>query len=222
LVTVLSPPNAILVNAAHLTAIMLESVADENELAARAGAFDVLVLGPAYGLGDVTRRAVAAAAAQDVSLVLDADALTCFAEEPAALFSVLHERCVLTPHEGEFRRLFPDIAEQERTLQSTRAASARAGCTIVRKGPDTIIAAPDGKAAVNVNAPPFLATAGSGDVLAGIIAGLIGQGMPTWEAACAAAWMHGAAGGHIGPGLIAEDISEALPAVLKDLGRRSK
>jgi hydroxyethylthiazole kinase-like uncharacterized protein yjeF len=210
------------VNAAHLTAIMLEAVTDEHELAVRAGGFDVLVLGPAYGLGDATRRAVTAVAASGASLVLDADALTSFADDPAALFAVLHERCVLTPHEGEFRRLFPDIAEQARTLQSTRAASVRAGCTIVRKGPDTIIAAPDGRAAVNVNAPPFLATAGSGDVLTGIVAGLIAQGMAVWQAASAAVWIHGAAGAHIGPGLIAEDISEALPAVLGDLRRRSE
>jgi hydroxyethylthiazole kinase-like uncharacterized protein yjeF len=218
----LSPPNAILVNAAHLTAIMLEAVADEAELAARAEAFDAVVLGPAYGLGDATRRAVATAAARNVPLVLDADALTSFADDPASLFAVLHERCVLTPHEGEFGRLFPDLAKQERTLQSTRAASARAGCTIVRKGPDTIVAAADGRAAVNVNAPPFLATAGSGDVLAGIIAGLMAQGMAGWQASSAAAWMHGAAGARIGPGLIAEDISEALPAVLSDLHGRSE
>jgi hydroxyethylthiazole kinase-like uncharacterized protein yjeF len=222
LVTMLSPPNAILVNAAHLTAIMLEAVADEAELAARAEAFDAVVLGPAYGLGDATRRAVATAAARNVPLVLDADALTSFADDPASLFAVLHERCVLTPHEGEFGRLFPDLAKQERTLQSTRAASARAGCTIVRKGPDTIVAAADGRAAVNVNAPPFLATAGSGDVLAGIIAGLMAQGMAGWQASSAAAWMHGAAGARIGPGLIAEDISEALPAVLSDLHGRSE
>ncbi len=222
LVTVLSPPSAVLVNAAHLTAIMLDAVADEYELATRVGAFDAAVIGPAYGLGDGARRAVIAAAAGDTALVLDADALTSFADAPETLFAVLRERCVLTPHEGEFRRLFPDLATQARTLGSTRAAAARAGCTIVRKGPDTIIAAPDGRAAVNVNAPPFLATAGSGDVLAGMIAGLIAQGMPIWQAACAAVWMHGAAGARIGPGLIAEDISEALPAVLADLHRRSE
>lgn len=217
LATVLSPPSAVLVNAAHLTAIMLESVADENELAARAAAFDAVVIGPAYGLGESTRRAVAAAAAQRVTLVLDADALTSFADEPQELFSLLHDGCVLTPHEGEFGRLFPDLSDESSKLVRARSAAARAGCTIVLKGPDTVIAAPDGRAAVNVNAPPFLATAGSGDVLAGMIAGLAAQGMPLWQASCAAVWLHGEAGANLGPGLIAEDISEALPAVLAQL-----
>jgi NAD(P)H-hydrate epimerase len=217
LVTVLSPPSAVLVNAAHLTAIMLESVADENELAARAAAFDAIVIGPAYGLGESTRRAVVAAAAQRVTLVLDADALTSFTDEPQELFSLLHDGCVLTPHEGEFGRLFPDLSNENSKLVRARTAAARAGCTIVLKGPDTVIAAADGRAAVNVNAPPFLATAGSGDVLAGMIAGLAAQGMPLWQASCAAVWLHGEAGANLGPGLIAEDLSEALPAVLAQL-----
>lgn len=221
LVTVLSPPNAVLVNAAHLTAIMLDSVADENELAARAATFDAVVIGPAYGLGESTQRAVTALAAQNTTLLLDADALTSFADAPEKLFAVLHDKCVLTPHAGEFSRLFPDLSEGSK-LERARLAAARAGCVIVLKGPDTVIATPDGKVAVNVNAPPFLATAGSGDVLAGMIAGLAAQGMELWQAASAAVWLHGEAGAGLGPGLIAEDISEALPAVLARLRQTSK
>jgi hydroxyethylthiazole kinase-like uncharacterized protein yjeF len=218
LVTVLSPPSAVLVNAAHLTAIMLVSVKDEAELAASAAGFDALVLGPAYGIGAATKTAVAAVAAHKKALVLDADALTSFKDAPHELFALLHPACVLTPHEGEFRRLFPDLADAKLDkIERTRAAAARAGCVVLLKGPDTVIAAPDGRAAVNTNAPPTLATAGAGDVLAGIIAGLMGQGMPAWESACAGAWLHGAAAEAFGPGLIAEDLCEALPAALKRL-----
>ncbi len=220
LVTVLSPPNAALVNAAHLTAIMLETVADDAVLATRAAAFDAFVLGPAFGLGAATQRAALAAAGSRKALVLDADALTAFKDQPEKLFAVLHAQCLLTPHEGEFRRLFPDLCgESESKLERVRKAAARAGCPILLKGPDTVIAAPDGRAAVNTNAPSFLATAGAGDVLAGIAAGLAAQGMDMWSAGCAAVWLHAEAANAFGPGLVAEDLSEALPHALTALRR---
>jgi ADP-dependent NAD(P)H-hydrate dehydratase / NAD(P)H-hydrate epimerase len=220
LVTVLSPPNAALVNAAHLTAIMLETFADEADLAARAAAFDAFVLGPAFGLGESTQRAVFTVVGTRKPLVLDADALTAFKDQPERLFAHLHDQCLLTPHEGEFGRLFPDLtADTDTKLERARKASARAGCPILLKGPDTVIAAPDGRAAVNTNAPPFLATAGAGDVLAGIAAGLAAQGMEMWSAGCAAVWLHAEAANVFGPGLIAEDLCEALPRALAALHR---
>jgi NAD(P)H-hydrate epimerase len=149
--------------------------------------------------------------------VLDADALTSFASNPKELFQQLHPRCVLTPHEGEFDRIFPGLLKRAPLLDATREAAVTAKCVVLLKGPDTIIASPDGRAGINANAPPTLATAGSGDVLAGFIAGLLAQHMQTFEAACAAAWLHGEAAKAFGPGLIAEDLPEALPEVLRAL-----
>jgi hydroxyethylthiazole kinase-like uncharacterized protein yjeF len=214
---VLSPPSALLVNAAHLTSILLAPFKDEAELGERAGFFDAMVIGPAFGLGDSTKRAVAAIATQKKPLVIDADALTSFAQKPYELFAQVHAKCVLTPHDGEFARLFPDLASAPNKLTKTRAAAARAGCVVLLKGADTVIAAPDGRAAVNTNAPATLATAGAGDVLGGIIAGLMAQGMAPWESSCAAVWLHGEAARSFGPGLIAEDLCETLPAALRQL-----
>ncbi len=226
--TVLSPANAMQVNAAHLTAIMLARVEDAEELAAFTAERKLrsLVLGPGFGVGEKARSFALALLAQENdgkaarTLVLDADAITSFRDEPEKLF----EACaasftdvMLTPHEGEFGRLFPDLAELPSKLERARQAAERSHAVVVLKGPDTVIAAPDGRAAINTNGTPLLATAGSGDVLAGIIAGLTAQGMAAWEAACASAWMHAEAAREFGPGLIAEDLPAGIPAVLRRL-----
>jgi len=165
------------------------------------------------------------------SVVLDADALTGFAEAPQALFDLLHPGVVLTPHAGEFARLFPDIAARLAApaltgpamsrLDAVTEAAARAGCTLLLKGPDTVFADATGRAGVHAavydRAAPWLATAGSGDVLAGILAGLMARGLPTFDAAGTAAWLHVEAARAFGPGLIAEDLPEALPQVLRGL-----
>jgi len=216
LVTVAAPPSALLVHAMHLTAVMVRPDPDPSSFAAMLAEPRVAaaVLGPGQGLGKATRDRVAAALATGKPLVLDADALSEFAEEPETLFDMLHDKCVLTPHDGEFRRLF-DFAGTR--LDRARAAASRCGAVVLLKGPDTIIAFPDGTAVINDNAPPELATAGSGDVLAGFIGGLLAQGVSAGMAASIGAWLHGACGARCGPGLISEDLTEALPAVLREL-----
>jgi NAD(P)H-hydrate epimerase len=216
LVTVLSPPGAMRDNAAHLTAIMLSEVRSVAALVSAASGAKAVVIGPANGVSDQTRDSLRALAAAGVPLVIDADAITAAASDPAAFFQGLSPAAVLTPHLGEFRRLFPDLVERPR-IEAVRAAAARAGCVVLLKGPDTTIAAPDGAAVVNTTGTPFMATAGSGDVLAGIVAGLMAQGLGAMDAACAGAWLHGRAGEACGPGLVAEDLPEALPAILDPL-----
>ncbi len=218
LVTLVSPATARAENAAQLTAIMLEPAKSVEQVGDIVAVATATVIGPAAGLTPRTRDTVLALAADGKPLVLDADALTVFADEPDALFEALHADCVATPHAGEFRRLFPDLASGEvLKIERTRAAAKRAGCIVLLKGPDTVIAAPDGRVAVNATGTPFLATAGSGDVLAGLIGGLLAQGMASFEATCAGAWLHGRLGERLGAGLIAEDLPEALPALLDEL-----
>jgi NAD(P)H-hydrate epimerase len=178
------------------------------------------LIGPGNGVtAETADNVLRALAAQPC--VLDADALTVFAAQPETLFSALSNApdgaSVLTPHEGEFARLFPAGSESAGKIERTTAAAAQANATVLLKGADTVIAAPDGRAAVNGNAPPYLATAGSGDVLAGFIVGLMAQGLPAFEAACAGAWLHGACAAAFGPGLIADDIADMLPNVLSEV-----
>lgn len=188
---------------------------------------NALLIGPGNGVDAETRSATLLALAMNRACVLDADALSAFAETPEMLFAAIRGPTILTPHDGEFARLFPDLAELPDKLTRARKAAARSRAVILLKGPDTVIAAPPersveggpiiGRAAINDNAPPDLATAGAGDVLAGICVGLLAQGMPPFEAACAAVWLHGAAAQQVGPGLIADDLPEALRPVLRRL-----
>ncbi len=222
LVTLASPPEALAVNAAQLTAIMLERMEGPAGLASILAdrRRNAVCLGPALGTGEATRALVAEALASGAATVIDADGLTAFAEAPDALFAGIRawpERpVVLTPHAGEFARLFGAVEEGER-LAAGLSAAQRSGAIVILKGADTIVATPDGLASIAANAPPWLATAGSGDVLAGMVTGLLAQGIPAFEAASAAVWLHGEAGNQVGMGLIAEDLPEALPRVLPPL-----
>ena len=226
LVTLASPREALAVNAAASLAVMVRPVDGAAELGDLLAdrRLNAVVIGPGGGVGDGMRAQVAAALDGTRAVVLDADALTSFADDPLALFSAIAARAerpaVLTPHQGEFSRLFKSamqLPENKSKVDIARAAARTSGAVVLLKGPDTVIAAPDGRAAINENAPPYLATAGAGDVLAGLIAGLLAQGMAAFEAACAGAWLHGEAGNEVGPGLIAEDLTEALPKVYRRL-----
>ena len=226
LVTLASPRDALAVNAAALTAVMvrpIDTVVEFAELLADRR-FNACVIGPGAGLGERTRNFVLTALSAKRGLVLDADALTSFAEAPDRLFEAIkasHDpQVVLTPHEGEFPRLFSDISNKHplrSKLERVRAAAERSGAVVLLKGPDTVVASPDGRATIAANAPPWLATAGAGDVLSGIIAGLLAQGVAAFEAASIGVWMHGEAAREAGPGLIAEDLPEVMPAVFRHL-----
>ena len=233
LVTLGCPPAALIENAARLDAIMLRPVRDADALAGMLDdpRLNALCLGPGLGTGPREAALLAAALRSDSrAVVLDGDALTLLGRDPD-LLAALHPRCVLTPHMGEFARVFPDLAERLDApaadapafskVDAARAAAARAGCTVLLKGPDTAVAAPGGRAAIASaaydRAAPWLATAGAGDVLAGLIAGLCARGRAPFDAACAAAWLHVECARAVGPGLIAEDLPEALPGVLARL-----
>ncbi len=255
-VTVGCPPDAIPENAARLDAVMLRSVAGADDLAGvlEDGRINALCIGPGMGVGarevELVRAALesrgtprptgagAGVNTENVgrgvprrSVVLDADALTILSQIPD-LFAMLHEGCVLTPHAGEFARLFPDIAEKLAApatkgpayskVDATREAAKRAGCVVLYKGADTVIADPSGRCSINSahydRAAPWLATAGSGDVLAGFITGLMARGFAPMQAVETAAWLHVECARSFGPGLIAEDLPEELPKVLRALG----
>lgn len=213
LVTLVGEHEALNEHAAHVTAIMLReadahfSVVDERVRAA--------AIGPGAGVSRQTRETVLDLLKKGMPLVLDADAITSFADDPEELFEQLHDQVVLTPHEGEFTRLFPVIDLADR-LTAARLAAELSGAVMLLKGPETIVAAPDGQLAINQHASPWLATAGSGDVLAGLICGVLAQGNTAFEAACIASWLHGDIGVRGGPGLTADAMAGLIPLVLKD------
>ncbi len=224
LVTVASPAAALPINAAHLTAIMLKQAETSRELAGILSDKRVTAcgIGPAAGVGQDTRDKVLAVLSASCAAVLDADALTSFAGQSGTLFSAVKSRkspVVLTPHEGEFICLFKWRGQvpDSKCERAARAAD-ESGAVVILKGPDTVIAAPDGRIAINANSPATLATAGSGDVLTGLCLGLLAQGMPGFEAACAAVWIHGEAANLFGgPGLIAEDLPDLIAAALESV-----
>lgn len=226
LVTIASPRDALSVHAASNTAVMVRAVDGGKELSDFLAdkRFNSVVIGPGVGVGPATRDLVLAALAGERAVVLDADALTSFAGEAENLFSAIRQRrahpTVLTPHAGEMARLFSNLGQKHQLpekLTFARVASGECGGIVVFKGADTVVTTPEKTAAINDNAPPWLATAGSGDVLAGMIGGLLAQGMPGFAAASAAVWLHGEAAAAFGPGLISEDLPDALPGVLKKL-----
>ncbi|MEM6438315.1 MAG: NAD(P)H-hydrate dehydratase, partial [Pseudomonadota bacterium] len=226
-VTVAPPPSALQENAARLDAIMLHAVADAAALAKalKARRIDAVALGMGLGVGERAREMALAALGSGAACVLDADALTSFAEAPEPLFEALNPKAVLTPHAGEFARLFPDLAARLREdaatgpvfskVDAALAAAERAGCAVLLKGPDTVVASRDrGADVLPARGParaPWLATAGSGDVLAGIVAGLMARGLEAFDAASSGAWLHARAARLFGPGLVAEDLPEMLP-----------
>lgn len=216
LVRVLCPPDAALVVAGAVEAVMVEDFTSPDGLARLAEPLDAVVIGPAAGLNEATVQNLQALARTGAVLIADADALTLFKDRASILFDCLDRDDVLTPHEGEFERLFPGLLRSGREAAAQTAAE-RAGAVVVLKGKETIIAAPDGRLHINDNGSPWLATAGSGDVLAGMIGGLIAQRMDSFQAACAAVWIHAEAAGSFGPGLIADDLPDLLPAVLRKI-----
>jgi hydroxyethylthiazole kinase-like uncharacterized protein yjeF len=224
LVTVAAPKDALAVLAASLTSVMVRPVAGAAGLKKLLAdkRLNAVLLGPGQGVGASTKAMVAAAAKAKRSLVLDADAITSFAGAPSLLAKTLSPamNAVLSPHEGEFRRLFSkekQLLAIPSKIERVRASAKALHHVVLLKGADTVVAAPDGRAAIAANAPPWLATAGAGDVLAGFIVGLLAQGMPAFEAACAAVWLHGECGRLVGRGLISEDLPEALPRILQRL-----
>ncbi|HEX7919695.1 MAG TPA: NAD(P)H-hydrate dehydratase, partial [Bradyrhizobium sp.] len=226
LVTLASPRDALAVNAAALAAVMVRAVDNPIQFAELLDdkRLNACVIGPGAGVSARTRDFVHTALSARRHLVLDADALTSFAGSPDRLFEAIKSsdgaQVVLTPHEGEFPRLFSDISNKHpgrSKLERVRAAAERSGAVVLLKGADTVIASPDGRATIAANAPPWLATAGAGDVLAGIIAGFLAQGVAAFEAASIGVWLHGESASEAGPGLIAEDLTEVMPAVFRRL-----
>jgi len=226
LVTIASPRAALAINAAASLAVMVRPVDGAKELATFLAdrRLNAVAMGPGIGVGEATRELVLVALSGERAVVLDADALTSFAPEPRRLAEALNARggqaTILTPHEGEFSRYFGSLDDRTKAgskLERARLAARLTAAVIVLKGSDTVVAAPDGRAAIAANAPSYLATAGAGDVLTGMAAGLLAQGMPAFEAAAAAVWLHGEAAAAAGPGLISEDLPEMLPTVYRAL-----
>ena len=220
LVVLASPDSAISIYAETLESVILLRTNNfpEWQSAVNAAKHTVILIGPGLGLDSEHKQYVLAALATGKPCVLDADALTIFADDPDQLFLKLHPHCILTPHEGEFQRLFGKQvdATAEKSMRAKHAAKM-ANCIVLLKGAETVIAAPDGQMIINNNAPPWLATAGSGDVLAGLTLGLMAQKMPIFWSAAAATWLHGDIANHFGVGMIAEDLVSGIPAALQRL-----
>jgi NAD(P)H-hydrate epimerase len=222
LTTVAVPEVALAVYASVLSSVMVSAITglEEFEHLIADRRYTGLLIGPGAGIGPDTRARVIAMLKTGRATVLDADALSIFRDDPPSLFGAIKGACVLTPHEGEFSRLFEGLVDlQCDKLTRARAAASASGAVIVLKGSDTVIAAPDGRAIINANAPTTLATAGAGDVLSGMVLGLLAQGMAPFLAAAAAVWLHGAAAADFGLGLLAEDLPDRLPAVFRRLAR---
>lgn len=225
LVTMLTPPGAALVNASHLTEVMIRSFDHSDgflealdDLRATAA-----VLGPAAGKTDALKEIVIAALSRPLPVVLDGDALSAFADDPDHLLGHLRHHDVITPHAGEFERLFPGLTGTSlNKIEAAQAAAEKAGCVVVYKGADSVIAVPGRTPRINTHASPALATAGTGDTLAGLIGGLLAQGAPAFDAASAAVWLHGEAGLRLGSGLIAGELADAIPGVMQNLARRRR
>jgi hydroxyethylthiazole kinase-like uncharacterized protein yjeF len=218
LTTIAVPEHAFAIYAPALTSIMAQPLARDEDLTQLLAdqRYTAFSIGPGAGVNDATRLRALEMLKTGKPVVIDADAISVFASRPEELFQAIHAACVITPHEGEFKRIF-DVSGDK--LTRARQAAQRSGAVVVLKGADTVIAAPDGRAIINGNAPSTLATAGSGDVLGGIILGLLAQNMDAFPAAAAAVWLHGAAAAGFGAGLIAEDLPDLLPAVLRHLGQ---
>jgi ADP-dependent NAD(P)H-hydrate dehydratase / NAD(P)H-hydrate epimerase len=225
LVTIASPREALAVNAAASLAVMVRPADGPDGLVQFLAdrRLNALAIGPGLGVGEPTCALVLAALSGERAIVLDADGITSFAADPPRLAEALRGRrasSVLTPHEGEFSRYFGALDERMEVgskLERARLGARATGAVVVLKGGDTVIASPDGRAAINANAPAYLATAGAGDVLTGIVTGLLAQGMGAFAAAAAAVWLHGEAARNCGPGLISEDLPDALPDVYRAL-----
>jgi NAD(P)H-hydrate epimerase len=218
LVTIAAPGEAVGIYSAGRPGTIVASVGDDAAFESLIAdeRKNALLLGPGAGVSAQTRRRVLAALGTGRPCVLDADALTVFRDDPGTLFDAISGPCLLTPHEGEFARLFRSGGNKP---ARAREAARSSGATLLLKGADTVIASVDGRVAINTNAPPNLATAGSGDVLAGMIVGLLAQNMETFDAGCAAVWLHGQVASTFGPGLIAEDLIDGLPTALRGLNR---
>jgi hydroxyethylthiazole kinase-like uncharacterized protein yjeF len=226
-VTVATSKAAFYINAAQLTAVMVapyDGAAGLSDILSDTRITAVLI-GPGAGTDLDVKDLVSSVLASEATAVLDAEGITAFSENPAELFDQIKGRpapTIMTPHEGEFKKVFPELDEEPSKLERARRAAEISGAVIILKGPDTVVAAPDGLASVSENAPPWLATAGSGDVLAGLVTGLLAQGMAAFDAAAAAVWIHGELAVTFGPGLIADDMADLLPGVLQRLDKRGK
>lgn len=220
LVTLAVPASAVVAAASHLTAVMLDSYKPEEGVASLVEDVrrNTFVIGPANGVTENTRATVETCLALGRPTVLDADAISVFEGDVKSLADLIRGECVLTPHAGELKRLIPPTGDR---LADARLLASETGAVVVLKGPDTIIAAPDGETTINTNGSPWLATAGSGDVLAGMIGGLMAQGMDGFDAACAAVWIHCEAATEFGPGLISEDLPELIPKILHSIRNSS-